>query len=189
MVKTYSKMLELGTVAPDFRLQDTVSSESIRLSSYVKDSRGTVIMFICNHCPFVKHVNQGLVKLAKDFQAKGICFIAISSNDALNYPDDAPHLMRETAIKEGYSFPYLYDETQEVAHLFQAACTPDFYLFDKQLKLIYRGQMDDSRPGNGIPVSGADLRHAINCLLEHQINHQPQKPSMGCNIKWKSNFI
>jgi thiol-disulfide isomerase/thioredoxin len=189
MVKTYSKMLELGTVAADFRLKDTVSSEMIRLSSYVKDSKGTVVMFICNHCPFVKHINKGLVKLAKDYQSKGISFIAISSNDALNYPDDAPELMRETAIKEDYTFPYLYDETQEVAILFQAACTPDFYLFDSQLKLVYRGQMDDSRPGNQLPVTGSDLRHALDCLLAHQINQQPQKPSMGCNIKWKSNSI
>jgi peroxiredoxin len=189
MVKTYSKMLDLGTIAPDFRLKDSVSGEMIRLSSYTKDSKGTVIMFICNHCPYVKHVNQGLVKLAREYQTQGISFIAISSNDALNYPDDAPELMHETAINEGYNFPYLYDETQEVAILFQAACTPDLYLFDSELKLVYRGQMDDSRPGNQLPVTGLDLRHAMDCLLNHQVNQQPQKPSMGCNIKWKNNSI
>jgi thiol-disulfide isomerase/thioredoxin len=141
-------------------------------------------MFICNHCPFVKHVNPELVKLASDFGGSDIAFVAISSNDVNNYPEDAPHLMKETAEKLGYPFPYLYDETQEVARAYQAACTPDFYLFDEKLELVYRGQLDDSRPGNDVPLSGSDLRAAINALIEGRPVSPDQKPSIGCNIKW-----
>jgi thiol-disulfide isomerase/thioredoxin len=188
MAKTLSTMLALGTVAPDFTLKDTVSDESIKLSSHTKHSKGTLIMFICNHCPFVKHVNAELVKLAKDYANKPISILAISSNDIDNYPEDSPQKMKETAKQLVYTFPYLYDETQEVATLFQAACTPDFFLFDEHLKLVYRGQLDSSRPGSNIPVTGEDLRHAMNCLLDNKLNQEPQKPSMGCNIKWKNSI-
>lgn len=185
MARTYSNMLELGTVAPNFILPDTVSNQDKSLAE-LRGEKGTVIMFICNHCPFVIHVNEGLVKVANDYQQKGISFVAISSNDVINYPDDSPELMKEVALKEKYPFPYLYDETQEVAKAYDAACTPDLYVFDADLKLVYRGQLDDSRPQNGIPVTGNDLRYALDCLLDNKENHCPQKPSMGCNIKWKS---
>lgn len=184
MARTYSNMLALNTKAPDFNLFDT-TSDILKSLNELKGIKGTVIMFICNHCPFVVHVNEGLVKVAIDYQQKGISFIAISSNDILNYPDDSPELMKKVAIKEQYPFPYLYDETQEVAKAYDAACTPDLYLFDANLKLVYRGQLDDSRPGNGIPVTGYDLRYALDCLIQNKENHCPQKPSIGCNIKWK----
>ena len=185
MARTYSNMLALGTKAPEFSLFDTVSGKEKSLQ-LLQGKNGTVIMFICNHCPFVIHVNEGLVKIALDYQQKGISFIAISSNDVENYPDDSPELMKENALKYQYPFPYLYDETQEVAKLYDAACTPDIYLFDADLKLIYRGQLDDSRPQNEIHITGADLRYALDCLLNHKANHCPQKPSMGCNIKWRN---
>ena len=177
-------MIPLGTIAPNFSLTDTVSGNVLDLED-IKGAQGTIIMFICNHCPFVKHVNQGMVQMANDYQAKGIGFIAISSNDVENYPDDSPDLMKVNAIEEGYSFPYLYDESQEVAQAYDAACTPDFYLFDSNLSLVYRGQMDDSRPGNGIPVTGEDLRAAMDSLLAGTAISAEQKPSIGCNIKWK----
>jgi len=177
-------MIPLGTTAPHFNLRDTVSNTLMGLQN-IKGSKGTVIMFICNHCPFVIHVNSQLVKVANDYANKGIAFIAISSNDVVNYPQDGPDNMAVHAKKEGYPFPYLYDETQEVAKAYDAACTPDIYLFDGDLKLTYRGQLDDSRPGNGLPVSGADLRHALECLLAGIENNKAQKPSIGCNIKWK----
>jgi len=183
MARTPSKMLALGTEAPDFSLFDTVSSQTLSRDE-LKGQKGTVIMFICNHCPFVIHVNPEISKLAKEYQDKGIGFMAISSNDVVNYPQDAPHLMTETAKKEGYSFPYLYDQTQEVAKAYDAACTPDFYLFDSNLKLVYRGQLDDSRPGNGFPLNGKDLRNALNALLAQKPIPEDQKPSIGCNIKW-----
>lgn len=185
MARTPSNMLPLGTTAPDFSLLDTVSDEILNLNK-LKGAEGTVIMFICNHCPFVIHVNSELVSLANDYQSKGISFVAISSNDVENYPQDGPDKMKTHAESEGYPFPYLYDETQEVAKAYDAACTPDLYLFDSDLKLIYRGQLDDSRPENGIPLSGKDLRHAINCLLDDEENTETQKPSIGCNIKWKN---
>lgn len=184
MAQTPSNMLALGTQAPDFTLRDTISDRNKSLS-HLKGLKGTLIMFICNHCPFVKHVNAQLVQLAKDYASKGISCIAISSNDADNYPQDAPHLMKQTAINEGYIFPYLYDQTQQVAKAYMAACTPDFYLFDEALSLVYRGQLDDSRPGNGIPVTGKDLRTALGALLNHTPISEQQKPSIGCNIKWK----
>ncbi|SDE03823.1 AhpC/TSA family protein [Pricia antarctica] len=143
-------------------------------------------MFICNHCPFVKHVNPEIVKLAAEYEKKGIGFIAISSNDVENYPQDAPDLMKDNAKQMGYTFPYLYDATQETAKAYKAACTPDFYLFDTNLELVYRGQLDDSRPGNGIPLTGRDLRRAMDALLEGKEIDQDQKPSIGCNIKWKA---
>lgn len=184
MARTPSNMLPLGTKAPNFELLDTVSGEPAPLKN-VRGEKGTVIMFICNHCPFVVHVNPKIVELAKEYQAKGIGFVAISSNDVDNYPQDAPHLMTERAKEEGYIFPYLYDETQEVAKAYDAACTPDFYLFDADLKLVYRGQLDDSRPGNGIPLSGKDLKGAMDALLAEKAIDPDQRPSLGCNIKWK----
>lgn len=185
MANTPSNMLPLGTLAPDFNLLDTVSDTYLSLQN-LKGKQGTVIMFICNHCPFVLHVNSELVKMANDYTANGISFIAISSNDVVNYPQDGTDNMKIQASKEKYPFPYLYDETQDVAKAYDAACTPDIYLFDAGLKLIYRGQIDDSRPGNGIEVTGQDLRHALNCLLENEVNTHLQKPSIGCNIKWKN---
>lgn len=184
MARTSSNMLALGTQAPNFNLYDTTTNQNKSLQE-LKGEKGTVIMFICNHCPFVIHVNEGLVKVANDYQPKGISFIAISSNDVVNYPDDSPELMKNVALNENYPFPYLYDETQDVAKAYDAACTPDFYLFDVDLKLVFRGQLDDSRPGNEILVTGFDLRYALDCLLENKKNHCPQKPSIGCNIKWK----
>lgn len=186
MARTPSNMLALATKAPDFTLQDTVT-ESRRSLKELKGEKGTVIMFICNHCPFVVHVNPEISKLGREYQAQGIGFIAISSNDVVNYPQDAPHLMKQTAKDEGYTFPYLYDETQEVAKAYDAACTPDFYLFDADLSLVYRGQLDDSRPGNGIPLTGTDLRKAMDALLEDKEINPVQKPSIGCNIKWATN--
>jgi len=183
MANTPSNMMPLGTKAPNFVLKDTVNDKELSLDS-LKGKIGTVIMFICNHCPFVIHVNPELIKMAKEYQSKGISFIAISSNDVTNYPQDAPDLMKLQAEKVGYPFPYLYDETQETAKNYDAACTPDFYLFDKELHLVYRGQLDDSRPGNTVPVTGKDLRNAINALLSEKEINSDQKPSIGCNIKW-----
>ncbi len=185
MANTPSNMLPLGTQAPDFTLPDTVSGEILSLSA-IKGDKGTVVMFICNHCPFVKHVNSEIVRLARTYQDQGITFIAISSNDVANYPDDSPEKMKATAQEEGYTFPYLYDETQEVARAYDAACTPDFYLFDAGLELVYRGQLDDSRPGNGIPVSGKDLEAALRAVHSGMEVSSDQKPSIGCNIKWKA---
>ena len=178
-------MLPLGTKAPDFKLPDTVSDQVLSLSG-VAGSAGTVIMFICNHCPFVKHVNAELVRLAADYLGQGISFVAISSNDVTNYPLDSPELMKVTAREEGYPFPYLYDASQEVARAYQAACTPDFFVFGSDLHLIYRGQLDDSRPGNGLPVTGSDIRAALDALLNREPVSPDQKPSIGCNIKWKT---
>ncbi|MDT0622174.1 thioredoxin family protein [Croceitalea vernalis] len=183
MARTPSNMLPLGTKAPNFSLFDTVSGQTLSLQE-LKGEKGTVIMFICNHCPFVLHVNPELAKLGHEYQKKGIGIIAISSNDVENYPQDAPHLMTKVAKNEDYTFPYLYDESQEVAKSYDAACTPDFYLFDKNLELRYRGQLDDSRPGNGIALSGKDLRNAIDNLLAGLKISEIQKPSIGCNIKW-----
>ncbi len=184
MARTPSNMLPLGTKAPEFNLIDTVSDASISLNG-IKGSKGTVIMFICNHCPFVIHVNPEISQLAKDYTNQGISFIAISSNDVKNYPADSPSLMKQNAFDEGFSFPYLYDETQEVAKSYNAACTPDFYIFDKDLKLVYRGQLDDSRPENGIPVTGKDMRNALDAIVDGKEVSKIQKPSIGCGIKWK----
>lgn len=186
MARTPSNMLALGTIAPSFQLIDSVSEKTMDLES-LKGESGTLILFICNHCPFVLHVNSEIVKLALDYQPKGIGIIAISSNDIVNYPQDAPHLMKKTALEAGYTFPYLFDDTQEVARAYHAACTPDFYLFDASLKLVYRGQLDNSRPGNGIPVTGTHLRKALDALLNGEAIDPDQKPSIGCNIKWVDN--
>ncbi|WP_297703546.1 thioredoxin family protein [uncultured Eudoraea sp.] len=184
MARTPSNMLPLGTIAPNFTLPDTTNDKIVSLNQ-INGEKGTVIMFICNHCPFVKHLNSTIVQLAVTYQSKGIAFIAISSNDVVNYPQDAPELMKQTALQERYSFPYLFDESQEVAMAYEAACTPDFYLFDQNLRLVYRGQLDDSRPGNGIPSTGLDLSNAIEALLNNKPINPIQKPSIGCNIKWK----
>ncbi len=184
MARTPSNMLPLGTIAPNFTLPDTTNDKIVSLNQ-INGEKGTVIMFICNHCPFVKHLNSTIVQLAVTYQSKGIAFIAISSNDVVNYPQDAPELMKQTALQERYSFPYLFDESQEVAREYEAACTPDFYLFDHNLRLIYRGQLDDSRPGNGIPSTGLDLSNALEALLNNKPINPIQKPSIGCNIKWK----
>lgn len=184
MARTLSNMIPLGTIAPDFTLFDTIFGRKASLQK-LKGKKGTVIFFICNHCPFVVHVNKELVKLANDYTAKGIHFIAISSNDVENYPQDSPELMRVVAKEQQYPFPYLYDETQEVAKVYDAACTPDNYVFDTNLKLVYRGQLDGSRPENGIEVTGEDIRNALDCLLGDIENVKLQKPSIGCGIKWK----
>jgi thiol-disulfide isomerase/thioredoxin len=184
MALTPSNMLPLGTTASNFNLVDTVDDTSKSLQE-LKGATGTLILFICNHCPFVIHVNEQLVKLANDYVAKGINCIAISSNDVVNYPQDGPDLMKQHAMDNHYPFPYLYDETQEVAKAYDAACTPDFYLFNDDLKLVYAGQLDNSRPGNGIPVTGKDLRAAMHALITNEDVSPIQKPSMGCNIKWK----
>jgi peroxiredoxin len=184
MTLTASTMLPLNTVAPHFELLDIVTQQHRTLQE-LQGNQGTMIMFICNHCPYVKHVQLELVRLATDYQKKGITFIAISSNDIEQYPEDAPPKMRDTAKALGYPFPYLFDETQSVAKAYQAACTPDFFLFNEHLECVYRGQLDDSRPGNNIPVTGSDLRAALNNLLAHKPIDKNQKPSVGCNIKWK----
>ena len=184
MARTPSNMLPLGTIAPNFNLPDTISGKTVGLQK-IKGKKGTLIMFICNHCPFVKHVNSKITELAAAYQSQGIAFIAISSNDIVNYPQDSPELMKQTALQEKYNFPYLFDETQEVARAYEAACTPDFYLFDSNLKLVYRGQLDDSRPGNDIPLTGLDLSNAMESLVNNKPINPVQKPSIGCNIKWK----
>jgi peroxiredoxin len=178
-------MLPLGTIAPDFTLPDAVSGKTWHLYGN-HNPYATVIMFICNHCPFVKHLQHALAATAKKYHALGIQFVAINSNDISNYPDDAPPLMRKTAIDNGYPFPYLFDETQAVAKAYEAACTPDFYIFNKDFRCVYRGQFDDSRPGNNIPVTGKDLTTALDAILANQPVCAQQQPSLGCNIKWKS---
>lgn len=184
MARTPSNMIPLNSEAFKFDLFDTVSKQHLTLDE-LKGERGTVIFFICNHCPFVIHVNKELVALANDYIDRGISFIAISSNDVENYPQDGPDKMAEVASELKYPFPYLYDETQMVAKAYDAACTPDNYLYDADLKLVYRGQLDDSRPGNDTPVSGMDFRKALDQLLAGIQVSELQKPSMGCNIKWK----
>ncbi|MBA2875325.1 thioredoxin family protein [Thermaerobacillus caldiproteolyticus] len=179
-----STMFPLGKQAPSFELVNVTDGKTVRLED-VKSDIATVIMFICNHCPFVKHVQQELVRLANDYQPKGITFIAINSNDVEKYPDDSPENMKKVAEELGYPFPYLFDETQEVAKAYQAACTPDFYVFDGDLKCVYRGQLDDSRPNNGIPVTGESIRAALDALLNNEPVPTQQKPSIGCSIKWK----
>ncbi|WP_202704328.1 thioredoxin family protein [Flavobacterium sp. UGB4466] len=185
MARTPSNMIPLGTIAPDFKLRDTNSNNDYSFDD-LRGSKGTLIMFICNHCPFVLHVIKEVVMIANDYRVQGIGVIAISSNDIEKYPQDGPELMTDFAFQNKIDFPYLYDESQEVAKAYEAACTPDFYLFDNQDRLFYRGQLDDSRPGNGIPLSGSDLRSAIDALIYNRSLKDPQKPSIGCNIKWKT---
>ncbi|MBE8181916.1 MAG: thioredoxin family protein [Candidatus Portiera sp.] len=184
MVETNSTMMPLGTQAPQWQLPDSVSGNLLSLQE-LTGTKATLIMFICNHCPFVKHLQEGLVQLADDYKGQGIALIAISSNDADNYPQDGPAKMKEEAIAQGYDFPYLYDETQQVAKDYNAVCTPDFFIFDGNLSCAYRGQFDDSRPNNGLAVTGKDLRDAFDALVAGQQVNPEQKPSTGCNIKWK----
>ena len=179
-----STMLPLETVAPPFTLPDTISGRTLSLDE-LRGEKGTLVMFICNHCPFVIHVNDELVRLGNDYGSRGISLVAISSNDIESYPQDAPDKMREVALKLGYPFPYLFDETQEIAAAYMAACTPDFFLFDEDLHLVYRGQLDDSRPSNGKPVTGEDLRAALDAVIEGKPVPENQVPSIGCGIKWK----
>ena len=179
-----SNMLPLGTKAPNFLLKDTVSGNYYSFDD-LKSSKATVVMFICNHCPFVIHVNPTVVQLANEFKDKGVSFIAISSNDVENYPDDDPDKMRLVAMVLKFPFPYLYDKKQEVAKAYDAACTPDFYIFDSNDKLHYRGRLDGSRPGNNVPLSGEDLRSAIDSAISGANPPETQYPSAGCNIKWK----
>lgn len=185
MARTPSTMVPLGTPAAPFTLLDTVTGLTCTLKD-IASNHTTVLMFICNHCPFVKHVQAELVRLANDYQERGVSFAAISSNDVAAYPADSPEKMKEEAENAGYPFPYLYDETQEVARAYQAACTPDFFVYDANLRLVYRGQLDDSRPGTDIPVTGRDLREALDLLLAGKPAPVDQKPSLGCNIKWKN---
>ena len=182
MTATPSTMMPLGTIAPSFKLRDT---QGLFVSSDKFKNKPLLVIFMCNHCPYVKHVREGLLLLIKEYQRKGVAAVGINSNDAEAYPDDAPEKMLEDALKYGYSFPYLYDRTQEVAKAYHAACTPDFFLFDKDVKLVYRGQIDDSRPGNGAPVTGKDLRLALDAVVSGKQVLPFQKPSLGCNIKWK----
>lgn len=184
MAQTSSNMLPLGTIAPDFLLPASNFNTNFNFAE-CKGHKGTLVVFICNHCPFVIHVIEEIVMIANDYRVQGIGIVAISSNDIVKYPQDAPDKMADFALEYKIEFPYLYDESQEVAKSYEAACTPDFYLFDSQDKLIYRGQMDDSRPGNEISISGSDLRNAIDSIVYNRHLNEVQKPSIGCNIKWK----
>ena len=183
MAVTASNMLALGTSAPDFSLPDT-QGNMVSLDDFA-EAPALLVISMCNHCPFVKHILSTMVGLVKEYQAKGVAVVGINSNDVVNYPDDSPEMMARVAKREGLTFPYLYDETQDVAKAYHAACTPDFFLFDKNRKLVYRGQMDDSRPWNDIPVTGLDLAKAMDAVLAGGQVSNEQKPSMGCNIKWK----
>jgi peroxiredoxin len=177
-------MLELGTRAPDFHLPEVTRGEMVSRDDF-QDAAALLVMFICNHCPFVKHVRGELACLARDYQPRGVAVVAISSNDVERYPQDGPEAMRQEKQAAGYTFPYLFDETQEVARAYMAACTPDFFLFNREHTLVYRGQLDDSRPSNGIPVTGRDLRAALDAVLDGRPVPEDQRPSVGCNIKWK----
>lgn len=183
MVAVNSTMLPLGTAAPDFRLPDT-NGKTVSPPDF--EGKPLVVMFICNHCPFVRHIRGGLARFGRDYQPRGVGIVAISANDVEGYPQDSPAKMKEEAKAAGYVFPYLYDETQSVAKAYRAACTPDFYVFDKDHRLVYRGQFDDSRPNNNAPVTGKDLREAVDAVLAGKPVSASQKPSIGCNIKWKS---
>ncbi len=184
MALTPSNMLPLGTSAPFFQLPDPSTGKIFSLYDFLT-GHGLLVMFICNHCPYVKHLRVELAKIGKEFQSQGLAVVAINSNDALKYPDDSPDMMKKEVKSAGYTFPYLFDETQEVAKSFLAACTPDFYLFDKNQSLVYRGQFDSSRPGNKQPITGEDLRGAVQALLNGKSPKSDQKPSIGCNIKWR----
>jgi peroxiredoxin len=177
-------MLPLGTVAPDFKLTDSVSGKTVSLGDF-EDSPAMLVMFICNHCPYVQHVRGELARFGRDYQDRGLGIVAISSNDADEYPDDGPDAMRMEAKAQGYTFPYLYDEDQRVAAEYTAMCTPDFFLFDADRKLVYRGRLDESRPNNGVPLTGTDLRAAADAVLAGKPVSDEQWPSMGCSIKWK----
>jgi len=183
MALTPSTMLPLGTTAPEFRLPDT-DGKIVSLDDF-KDAPALLVAFICNHCPYVKHVRHELARLGKEYQAKGVAVAGISSNDVTTHPDDSPKMMAREKAEVGYMFPYLYDESQQVALAYRAACTPDFYVFDKNRKLVYRGQLDSSRPGNPVPITGNDLRSALDAVLAGKPVSDDQRASMGCNIKWK----
>ena len=183
MVKTASTMLELGTAAPEFTLPDTTGT-SVSLSDY-GGAPALVVAFICNHCPFVVHIREALAEFGREYQERGMAIVAINSNDVATHPDDSPEKMAEELESAGYTFAYLYDESQSVAQAYQAACTPDFFVFDGEQRLVYRGQFDDSRPESGIPVTGADLRAACDSVLAGEPLPEPQRPSLGCNIKWR----
>lgn len=184
MARTPSTMLELGTCAPDFALPDAVTQRTVSLSDF-DDKPALLVAFICNHCPYVKHIREVFARFVREYQPKGLAVVAINANDAVAYPDDSPAKMAEEAENHAYTFPYLYDESQEIAKAYRAACTPDFFLFDRERKLVYRGQFDDSRPGNDIPVTGNDMRAAVEAVLAGQPVPIEQKPSLGCNIKWR----
>lgn len=184
MVKTASTMLPLGTPAPDFSLPN-VDGKTVSLSDFAS-AKGLVVIFMCNHCPFVKHLRSALAEIGKEFLARGVAVVGVSSNDISGYPDDSPAKMIEEHRSAGYSFPYLYDATQAVATAYKAACTPDFYVFDSDKTLVYRGQFDSSRPGNDVPVTGSDLRAAVDAMLAGKPPLPTQRPSIGCNIKWIS---
>jgi peroxiredoxin len=184
MALTPSTMLPLGTTAPDFKLPDT-NGKTVSPADF-KDAPALLVIFMCNHCPYVIHIRPGLAQLARDYLPRGVATVGINANDVANYPADSPAKMKEEVQSAGYLFPYLYDESQAVAKAYRAACTPDIYLFDKSRKLVYRGQFDDSRPGNGVPVTGKDLRVALDAALAGKPISPDQKASMGCNIKWKS---
>jgi peroxiredoxin len=184
MALTESTMLELGTTAPDFALRDVVTGKMVHRDDF-RGQKGLLVMFICTHCPYVKHIEKGLAQLCSDYAGK-LGIVAISSNDAQNYPDDSPEGLKKQAQRLGFAFPYLYDESQAVARAYHAACTPDIYLFDKDFKLVYRGQFDGARPGNNVPVTGEDLRAALDAVLRNEQPSPDQKASIGCNIKWKS---
>lgn len=183
-------MLPLGTKAPGFALPDSAEKKIslVAILGQAKNQKGLLVVFMCNHCPYVEHIKKALAQFARDYQPKGLAMVGINSNDVKNYPEDSPAQMAKEVKKFGYTFPYLYDESQSVAKAYQAACTPDFFLFDADCRLVYRGQFDDSRPGNGRPVTGADLRTAADALLAGRPISSNQKPSMGCNIKWKQLF-
>ena len=184
MVKTASTMLALGTAAPEFELPDVVSGKTISLTDLSQD-RALLVMFICQHCPFVKHVQSELAQIGRDYQQQPLSIVAISANDVANYPNDSPEKLKEMAQELDFNFPICYDETQGVSKAYTAACTPDFFLFDRDRKLAYRGQLDDSRPSTDVLVTGQDLRHAIDTVLQGKAVDFEQKPSIGCNIKWK----
>ena len=177
-------MLSLGTSAPDFHLKDVVSGSLISLETF-KDKKALLVMFICRHCPFAQHVKKELARIGRDYQDKPLGIVAVSANDAFKYPEDSPESLKEMAEELRFTFSYCFDDTQKVAKVYTAACTPDFFLFDKDKKLVYRGQLDDSRPSNSVPITGIDLRNAIDAVLEDKKVSQNQKPSIGCNIKWK----
>jgi peroxiredoxin len=185
MALTESTMLELGTTAPDFSLTDVVSGRTVSRDDF-RSRKGLLVLFICAHCPYVKHIEKSLGELSAQYAEAPLAIVAISSNDAITHPADSPAGLKAQAEANGFQFPYLYDETQEVAKAYKAACTPDIYLFDEEFKLVYRGEYDSSRPGNGIPVSGEDLRFSIDLLLADKPIPTDQRPSIGCNIKWKA---
>lgn len=184
MSATSTMLLPLGTEAPDFALPNVLSGQMVKRDDF-KEAKALVVIFACNHCPYVIHVKDEIARIAEEYQAKGVAFVAINSNDVEQYPEDSPENMKLKAEEWGWKFPYLFDETQEVAKAYRAACTPDFFVFDSARRLVYRGQLDDSRPKNNVPLNGADLRRALDAVLQGEMPSETQKPSVGCSIKWK----